>query len=167
MSLADIDILSPDVLPHPESPTPSPPASGGSDPVVHWHDEPGGPGFWAVTKHRDVPNVLRDAETLSSEAGGTGHRFPSSPRTEIRRSLDNLAVMDPPDTRVTALSSGSRSPRGGSRPSESHVRELVSSLLDELIERGRFDFVQDFSRPAPHGDHPQDGRRARRGRKRS
>ena len=34
---------------------------------VHWHPEPDGPGFWAVTKHADVRAVSHDWETYSSE----------------------------------------------------------------------------------------------------
>ncbi|PZQ63220.1 MAG: cytochrome P450, partial [Phenylobacterium zucineum] len=34
---------------------------------VAWHDEPGGKGFWAVTRHADVRAVDRDFQTYSSE----------------------------------------------------------------------------------------------------
>ncbi|MFN9926329.1 MAG: cytochrome P450, partial [Phenylobacterium sp.] len=34
---------------------------------VRWHDEPGGKGFWAVTRHADVYAVDRDFQTYSSE----------------------------------------------------------------------------------------------------
>jgi cytochrome P450 len=34
---------------------------------VRWHDEPGGAGFWAVTRHADVYAVDRDFQTYSSE----------------------------------------------------------------------------------------------------
>src|ERR1043166_6432733 len=34
---------------------------------VRWHDEPGGKGFWAVTRHADVWAVDRDFQTYSSE----------------------------------------------------------------------------------------------------
>ena len=33
---------------------------------VHWHTEPDGPGFWAVTRHADVNAVGRDPGTFSS-----------------------------------------------------------------------------------------------------
>ena len=33
---------------------------------VAWHDEPGGKGFWAVTRHADVWAVDRDFQTLAS-----------------------------------------------------------------------------------------------------
>ena len=38
---------------------------------VHWHPEPDGPGFWAVTRHADVVQASRDTATFSSELGGT------------------------------------------------------------------------------------------------
>ena len=34
---------------------------------VYWHDEPGGRGFWAVTRFDDVRAMGRDPETFSSE----------------------------------------------------------------------------------------------------
>ena len=36
-----------------------------NDPV-HWHSEPDGPGFWAVTRHEDVKAVSRDTESKFS-----------------------------------------------------------------------------------------------------
>ena len=33
---------------------------------VHWHPEPDGPGFWAVTRYEDVKAVGRDPGTFSS-----------------------------------------------------------------------------------------------------
>src|SRR5689334_5720583 len=33
---------------------------------VHWHDEPDGPGFWAVTRYADVKAVGREPATFSS-----------------------------------------------------------------------------------------------------
>ena len=34
---------------------------------VFWHEEPNGPGFWAVTRYKDVWDVDRDFQTYSSE----------------------------------------------------------------------------------------------------
>src|SRR5277367_1701495 len=34
---------------------------------VFWHEEPNGPGFWAVTRHRDVYDVDRNFQAFSSE----------------------------------------------------------------------------------------------------
>nr|WP_066928567.1 cytochrome P450 [Streptomyces sp. NBRC 110611] len=49
---------------------------------VAWQEEPAvlgwpaGPGFWAVTRHRDVVRVLKDSRTFSSYLGGTQIRDP-------------------------------------------------------------------------------------------
>ena len=37
---------------------------------IYWHEEPEGPGFWAVTRHQDICTVSRDPQTYSSYAGG-------------------------------------------------------------------------------------------------
>src|SRR5690606_2922596 len=59
---------------------------------VHWHEEPDGPGFWAVTRYADVREVGRDAETFSSEYGimipGSAGPAAGAPRMMI--------TMDPP-----------------------------------------------------------------------
>ena len=114
---------------------------------VHWHEEPDGPGFWSVTKYRDVVRVLRDATTFSSEAGGT--QIPDLPDTDIRRSPDVLAVMDPPrHTRYRALVGQAFTSRGLAQI-EPHIRHFVDELLTAAIARGRFDFVADFSAKLP------------------
>ena len=38
---------------------------------VHWQDEPGGPGFWVVTKYEDCVAVNREYDRFSSAARGT------------------------------------------------------------------------------------------------
>ncbi len=114
---------------------------------VHFHEEPGGPGFWSVTKYRDVVRVLRDAATFSSEAGGT--QIPDLPVTDIRRSPDVLAVMDPPrHSRYRALVGQAFTSRGLMQM-ESYIQQLVGSLLDDVLARGAFDFVGDFSAKLP------------------
>jgi cytochrome P450 len=114
---------------------------------VSFQQEPGGPGFWSVTKYRDVVRVLRDATTFSSEAGGT--QIPELPPTDIRRSPDVLAVMDPPrHTQYRALV-GQAFTRRGLLQMEPYIQGLVDELLDEAIARGTFDFVGDFSARLP------------------
>ena len=34
-----------------------------NDPV-HWHEEPDGPGFWAVTRHEDVKALIQKNPNL-------------------------------------------------------------------------------------------------------
>ena len=114
---------------------------------ISWHEEPGGPGFWAVTRYRDVLEVLRDAATFSSELGGT--QIPELPRHDIRRSPDNLAVMDPPrHTQFRAIIGQAFTPSSTARM-EGFIRERVVALLTKLGERGEFDFMDDFAAKLP------------------
>jgi cholest-4-en-3-one 26-monooxygenase len=116
---------------------------------VYWHEEPDGPGFWAVTKHRDVLDVSRDAATFSSEVAGT--QIMDLPRTDPRGSPDNLANMDPPrHSQYRALINQSFTPQG-LKQVEEFVRESVTQLIDGAIAKGRFDFMGDFASRLPMG----------------
>ncbi|MEV7616353.1 cytochrome P450 [Streptomyces sp. NPDC089799] len=60
--------------------------------VMGW---PAGPGFWAVTRHADVAQVLRDHRTYSSTLGATQIRDPDPADLPfLRRTMLN---QDPPD----------------------------------------------------------------------
>src|SRR3954462_10562859 len=37
-----------------------------NDPV-HWHEEPNGPGFWALTRYRDIKAMEADSGTFSPD----------------------------------------------------------------------------------------------------
>ena len=62
--MTDIDLLSPDSFAHGQ-PHDQFAWLREHDPV-HWHPEPGGDGFWAVTRYADVRAVGRDPDTFSS-----------------------------------------------------------------------------------------------------
>lgn len=145
MKLSDIDIADPDLY-----------AVGAPldryarlrrEAPVFWHDEPGGPGFWAITKHADVVTVSKDWTTFSSLLGGIF--IPDLPKDDGRASPDNLAVMDPPrHTQYRNLIGKSFTPNVISQM-EPFIHERVSALLEPLIERGRFDFMEDFAMRLP------------------
>jgi len=145
MTIQDIDILNPDIyvddVPHRafellrrEAP-------------VFWHKEPGGAGFWAITRHDDVSAVLKDPQTFSSQLGGA--LLADLPEDDIRRSPDMLPIMDPPrHSRYRALVQQSFTTYGLSR-SEARIKELVTAHLDRLAARDSFDFVSDFTKKLP------------------
>ena len=60
---------------------------------VHWQDEPGGRGFWAVTRYDDIREVHRDPARFSSEIGGTSLEDLEPEHIEARKSMID---MDPP-----------------------------------------------------------------------
>src|SRR5688572_16674287 len=61
---------------------------------VYFHQEPGGRGFWAVTKYDDVITVSKDPMTYSSSRGGTNIQdYPEEHLSTIQMLMVN---MDPP-----------------------------------------------------------------------
>src|SRR6476620_334454 len=66
-----------------------------NDPV-HWHDEPDGPGFWAVTRYDDVKHIGRDTATFSS-VGGIMIPGPTNTQDPGRGAPRRMISMDPPD----------------------------------------------------------------------
>jgi cholest-4-en-3-one 26-monooxygenase len=122
-----------------------------NDPV-HWHEEPGGPGFWAITKHADVIACNRDAGSFSSaqELGGVvGLEGPleSPPGAEMAGSM--MLFMDPPDhTRYRKLVNRGFTPRMIAALEE-RVRKLTADILDQAMAAGECDFVVDIAAELP------------------
>jgi cholest-4-en-3-one 26-monooxygenase len=119
---------------------------------VHWHEEPGGPGFWVITKLADITACNRDAASFSSsqELGGVvGLEGPlaAPPGTEAAGSM--MLFMDPPDhTRYRKLVNRGFTPRMIAAL-ETHVRELTAGILDEALARRDCDFVVDIAAELP------------------
>jgi len=119
---------------------------------VHWHEEPGGPGFWVITKLADVTACNRDAASFSSsqELGGVvGLEGPlaSPPGAEAAGSM--MLFMDPPDhTRYRKLVNRGFTPRMITALEE-HVRELTRRILDEAMAKRECDFVVDIAAELP------------------
>ena len=114
---------------------------------VYWHEEPDGPGFWAVTRFEDVRAMGRDPETFSSEptimiadpAGGAmtiaDHKM--------------MLMMDPPQhTAFRRLISRefTQAPAAALRP---RVEALAKQIVDLVIDRGECDFVADIAGEMP------------------
>lgn len=89
------------------------------DDPVHWHEEPGGPGFWAITRHEDVRRISTDPEVFSSWVGGP---LRLDPEPDILEQLRMVIIgMDPPDHRTfRTLVSKAFTPKVISRTSSRH-----------------------------------------------
>jgi cholest-4-en-3-one 26-monooxygenase len=114
---------------------------------VHWQDEPGGPGFWAVTRYHDCVTVNRDYERFSSAARGT---MPfEMPDADIEQQGLMMLNMDPPlHTRYRRLVNKGFTPRMV-RDLEESIHRAADAILDGVTERGRADFVTDISAELP------------------
>ena len=114
---------------------------------VYFHPEPGGRGFWALTKFDDVGAVLRDAKTFSSEVGGaaTIEDVPEDVLA-VRR---NFLEFDPPKHgRYRRLISTSFTPGAVGRY-EDWLRKLIQDRLDRALAKGTFDLVSELAAPIP------------------
>ena len=107
---------------------------------VHWHEEPGGPGFWAVTRYRDVKFV-----------GRTPTIFSSQPTILIPDGLaldpdhQMFLTSDPPrHTAQRKLISSRFIPRAA-RLLRPRIRELARSIVDGVIEGGECELAEEVA----------------------
>ena len=115
-------------------------------PVYH-HPEPGGRGFWALTKYDDVVAVLRDTKTFSSEIGGAA-TIEDLPE-DVLAARRNFLEFDPPKHgRYRRLISRNFTP-GAVGQYEQWLRDLVGHRLDRALALGEFDLVHELAAPIP------------------
>ncbi|HEV2532342.1 MAG TPA: cytochrome P450, partial [Phenylobacterium sp.] len=114
---------------------------------VHWHDEPGGKGFWAVTRFSDVWAVDRDFSAYSSgptimiadplgESGGFGP-------------YKMMLMMDPPEHTAFRKLIRSEFTQPAAHLREGRIQALAGQIVDAVIERGECDFVADVAGEMP------------------
>lgn len=118
-----------------------------NDPV-HWHEEPNGPGFWAVTRFEDVWNVDRDFQAYSSEptimiqdplAEGGGGFGP----------YKMMLMMDPPDHTAFRKLIRSEFTQPAAKLREERIKALARQIVDSVIDKGECDFVADVAGEMP------------------
>jgi cholest-4-en-3-one 26-monooxygenase len=114
---------------------------------VHWHPEPDGPGFWAVTRHADVVAISRDSETYSSELGAT---FIDTQTDEALAQMRlTILNMDPPKhNRYRRLVSKGFTPRVVAQLEE-QITTRATRIVDDVCETGQCDFVADVAARLP------------------
>src|SRR5687767_4494642 len=120
---------------------------------VSWHDVPDGRGFWNLVKHADVVEVNRDSERFSSEVGGVSILDPEEIESTRGSFNDTRGVMmltmDPPKhTRYRLLVNKGFTPRMIGLL-EQYLRHRSTLIVDNIIERGSCDFVEDLASELP------------------
>ncbi|HMF82735.1 MAG TPA: cytochrome P450 [Acidimicrobiia bacterium] len=112
---------------------------------VYRHDEPDGPGFWAVTRYEDVREVGRDPVHYSS--------MPTIMIPDLAN-IDfgdhhMMITSDPPrHTRLRRIINSQFTPRAADRLRE-RIDELATQIIDAVIERGECDAVTDIAGEMP------------------
>jgi cytochrome P450 len=119
---------------------------------VRWHEEPGGKGFWAVTRHADVWTVDRDFQTYSSE-----------PTIMINDPLADagsfgpykmMLMMDPPEHTGFRKLIRSEFTEPAARLRGERIQQLAKQIVDAVIVRsgkngGECDFVDEVAGEMP------------------
>jgi cytochrome P450 len=118
-----------------------------ADDPIHWHegDVYGGPGYWVLSKYRDIKSVSKNPRLFVS---GLGNQIeePRPGELDVARSM---ITMDPPDhPRYRKLVSHAFTPRAVASQ-EPKVRSTVHAILDNIANKGECDFVTDVAAELP------------------
>ena len=114
---------------------------------VYFHPEPGGRGFWAVTKYDDVLIVLKDTKTFSSELGGaaTIEDLPA----DVLDARRNFLEFDPPKHGTYRRPLAPHFTPRAVAQYEEWLRGLVRHRLDDALPKREFDLVEELAAPIP------------------
>lgn len=108
-------------------------------------------GFWALSRHEDVMDAFRDADTFSSAEGVSLDPAASGPHAH--RTMSFLAMDEPMHGRMRGLVSKAFTPRRVAAL-EPRIREIARDYLSEALAGaadpdGSFDFIDDFAGRLP------------------
>ena len=112
------------------------------------HDEPNGPGFWAVTKYDDVYNIGRDAATYSSEPT-IMIADPDMEQAGLSGLQKMMLMMDPPEHTSYRKLISREFTQGPARKYNARISELAKGIVDAVIDKGECDFVNDIAGEMP------------------
>jgi cytochrome P450 len=102
-------------------------------------------GFWAVTRHADVVHVSRNPDTFCS---GRGVGLGDVP-VDLLELNASFLVMDPPrHTELRRVVSGAFTPKRIALLQD-QIRAEAGRIVDEFVERGGGEVVQDLARKLP------------------
>lgn len=113
---------------------------------VAWINETDGPGFWAVTRWRELTAVHRDPATFSSEIGGTEMEDLAPDARTARRTM--LETDPPRHTELRRLVNPTFARRAVEQH-RAHADRLVRQMLDEAVGGHTVEFVHAVARELP------------------
>jgi cytochrome P450 len=114
----------------------------------HWNALTGDePGFWSFTKAADIADISRNPATFSSARGGVFATSQGAVPPEVLAQV--ILGMDPPQhTKHRNIVQAVFTPKM-IREKEENIRTTVTTLIDDVIERGACDFVDDIAVELP------------------
>ncbi|MBS0334281.1 MAG: cytochrome P450, partial [Proteobacteria bacterium] len=120
---------------------------------VRWHEEPGGRGFWAVTRHADVWAVDRDFQAYSSEPT-IMIADPAAEQAAGFGPYKMMLMMDPPEHTAFRKLIRSEFTQPAARLREDRIKALARRIVDGVIDQssgawGECDFVSQVAGEMP------------------
>ncbi len=105
---------------------------------------------WIVTRYSDVVHVLHHFSANRTPTPEQLSELNLSALNPIAKVMvRQMLFLDPPDhTRLRALASAAFTPRRVEQL-RSHIQDVMNTLLDAVVGKGRMDVVEDFAAPAP------------------
>lgn len=121
------------------------------DPIRHFAEPvvepfPEGPGYWAVTRMRDVLEISRSPEVFCSGQGAVSILDMPAEMNEYFGSM--ISMDDPRHARLRRIVSATFTPRMLNNVLDS-VARTATEIIDGVIDRGSIDFVSQVSMPFP------------------
>ena len=113
---------------------------------VHRNAEANGPGFCALTRYADVFAVDHDFQNFSSEP------TIMIPDSDVGMMFDDakmMLMMDPPQHTGFRKLIRAEFTRPAAAEKDNRLHELARQIVNEVIERGECDFVQDVAGEMP------------------
>src|ERR1700758_3229168 len=119
-----------------------------SEASPHWNALTGDePGFWSFTKAADIAAISRNPAAFSSARGGVFATSQGAVPPEVLAQV--ILGMDPPlHTKHRNIVQAVFTPKM-IRDKEAAVRATVTALIDDVIEKGACDFVDDIAVELP------------------
>ncbi len=113
--------------------------------------------FWVLSRHADLHRAVRTDGVYSNEMGVS---LDASAWTPYAHQTMSFLAMDPPrQTRLRKLVSKGFTPKRVAEL-EPSIQRITDRYLDQVMERGEFDWIGDFAGQAADGRHLGDARRA-------
>jgi cytochrome P450 len=115
---------------------------------VHWHEEPGGAGFWAVTRYAEVWAVDRDFQAFSSEPT----IMIPDPEPALQSAFGPykmMLMMDPPEHTAFRKLIRSEFTLPAAKLRAERIQALARQIVDAVIDKGECDFVAEVAGEMP------------------
>jgi len=116
---------------------------------VFWHDEPNGPGFWAITKYEDVRAISQNPELFSVAETGVivGE---NDPNMFFGKDHMIFTLAGPQHERYRMLVARGLAPEDAAllRP---RIQEIAREIVEAAMRKGSGDFVSEIALRLPSG----------------